>query len=337
MEVNRIICGDAAEVLKTLPDNSIQCCVTSPPYYGLRDYGHDKQIGLESSVRSYLKNLINAFSEVKRVLKPNGILWVNIADSYSGSTKGAARYPDNAKLYLQGTNKGGCGVPKITNTKSNLPKKNLMLIPQRFAIAMQDNGWIVRDEIIWAKTNPMPESVKDRLTSSYESIYMFTKNPKYYFNQAAAMEPAVGFNKEPVAGSVGAFGPKQARRRGNRKTFRGNTYTNKSTFDNDGEMQADSVGNIQNKTGLRKMRNVWQFSTATKKTDCVHYARFPDELAKRCILLSSQENDVILDPFAGSGTTCRIANHYGRKYIGIELNKKYCQAAEADIPIISLF
>lgn len=334
MEVNKIICGDALEILKTLPDNSIQCCVTSPPYYGLRDYGHDKQIGLEGSISEYLKNLINVFSEVKRVLKPNGILWVNISDSYSGSTKGAARYPDNAKLYLQGTNKGGCGVPKITNIKSNLPKKNLMLIPQRFVIAMQDTGWIVRDEIIWAKPNPMPESVKDRLTASYERIYMFTKNRKYYFDANVAMEPAVGFNNEPIAGSKGAFGIAQSRRRkGNRKTFRG-TYINHVAYDNDGNMLADSIGNMPNESGMRKMRNVWNIATVNKSTNKIkHYAKFPDELAKRCILLSSQENDVVLDPFAGSGTTCRIANQHGRKYIGIEINKKYCKAAEADIPI----
>lgn len=334
MKVNSIICGDAAEVLPTIPSETVQCCITSPPYYGLRDYGVNGQLGLELTADDYLQKLVDIFQEVKRVLKPQGILWVNIDDCYSGSTKGAARYPDNAKLYLQGTNKGSCGVPKITKTKSKLPKKNLMLIPQRFVIAMQDAGWIVRDEIIWSKTNPMPESVKDRLTSSYERIYMFTKQGKYYFDSKAAMEPAVGFNSEPVAGSKGAFGNAQSRRRkGNRKTFRGNSYTNNAAYDNDGVMQADSVGNSPNITGLRRMRNVWRFSTATKKTGCVHYARFPDELAKRCILLSSKAADIVLAPFAGSGTTCRIANQYGRKYIGIEINQDYCKAATDEIPI----
>lgn len=311
MEINKIICGDAAEVLRRMPSNSVQCCITSPPYYGLRDYGHSKQIGLEETAEEYLEKLIVIFTEVKRVLKPQGILWVNIGDSYSGSTKGAARYPDNAKKYLQGTNKGGVGVPKITKIISKLPKKNLMLIPQRFVIAMQETGWIIRDEIIWAKPNPMPESVKDRLTSSYERIYMFTKQGRYYFDSNAAMEPAVGFNNEPIAGSEGAFGNAQSRRRKNYK-----------------------YDFIKIEPGMRRMRNVWSIATVNKSTSKIkHYAKFPDELAKRCILLSSHEKDIILDPFAGSGTTCRIANQYGRKYIGIELNEEYCRAAEADIPI----
>lgn len=296
IHVDRIICGDAAEVLKTLPDNSIQCCITSPPYYGLRDYGVCEQMGLEHSPEVYFVKLMNIFSEVKRVLKNNGVLWVNIADTRQ--------------------------------------KKRLLHIPEHFVLKMESCGWILRDKIIWYKPNVMPESVKDRLTNSYEYIYMFAKKNRYYFDNKAAIESAVGFNNEPVAGSVGAFGPKQARRRGNRKTFRGNTYTNKAAYDNDGEMQADSVGNAVNDTGLRKMRNVWSIATTNKSTSKIkHYAKFPDELAKRCVLLSTKENDIVLDPFSGSGTTCRIANQYGRKYIGIELNEEYVRASETDIPL----
>lgn len=294
--VNKIICGNAADVLQKIPSGSIQCCITSPPYYGLRDYGESEQIGLENSLDDYFFKLIFVFNEIKRILKNEGVLWVNIADTRK--------------------------------------RKKLLHVPEKFMLHMEKSGWILRDDIIWHKTNAMPESTKDRLTNCYEHIYMFTKKTKYYFNLAAAMEPAVGFNREPVNGSVGAFGPNQSRRRGNRKTFRGNTYTNKTAYDNDSYMSADSVGNTENKSGLRRMRNVWSIATTNKSTTKIkHYAKFPDELAKRCILLSSQENDIVLDPFVGSGTTCRIANQYGRKYIGIDINNEYCRAAADDIPI----
>lgn len=300
MEINKIICGDAAEVLRRLPDNSIQCCITSPPYYGLRDYGVRGQVGVEKSLECYMSKLMVIFTEVKRVLKKDGILWVNISDTRQ--------------------------------------KKKMLHVPEKFMLNMEVCGWILRDKIIWYKPNAMPESVKDRLTDSYEYIYMFTKSRRYYFNVQEAMEPAVGFNNEPVAGSKGAFGSAQSRRRkGNRKTFRGNTYTNNATYDNNAHIQADSTGNMPNESGMRRMRNVWSIATVNKSTAKLkHYAKFPDKLAKRCILLSSRENDIILDPFVGSGTSCRIANQYGRKYIGIDINNKYCRGAEEDI-IINLF
>lgn len=307
--INKILCGDAAEVLKTLPEDSVQCCVTSPPYYGLRDYGAAGQLGLESDVDDYLNKLLAIFDEVHRVLKPDGVLWVNIADSYAGSGKGGAKDPSNAAKYKQGSNKGSCASAKIAKIKSSLPAKNLMLVPQRFVIRMQSAGWIVRDDIIYEKANPMPESVKDRLTNSYEHIYMFAKNKKYYFNAEAATEAAIGFNNDPIAGSKGALGNLQTRRR--RLNY--------------------NLKNIESKTGLRKMRNVWKMSTASGKSS-IHYARFPDELARRCITLSSHEGDLILDPFVGSGTTCRVASRYGRYYIGIDINADYCAAAMRNIP-----
>jgi DNA modification methylase len=259
-------------------------------------------------MQEYIIRLVEVFTEVKRVLTDDGTLWVNIADGYAGSGK----------------------------AKSSLPAKNLMLIHQRFVIAMQDAGWIVRDEVVWAKPNPMPESVRDRMTASTEKIFMFTKRPKYFFDSTAAIEPAVGFNNEPVAGSLGNLGNAQSRRRnkGNRKTYRGGKYTNQNTFDNSARLEANSHGNSVNENGTRRMRNVWNIATATGGSKVIiHYAKFPDELAKRCILLSTVEKDCVLDPFAGSGTTCRMANRYGRRYIGIDINPEYCKAAEADIPI----
>lgn len=300
MQVNKIICGDALEVLKTLPDKSIQCCVTSPPYYGLRDYGVNGQIGLEKCIDEYFFNLMSVFTEIKRVLKNNGLLWVNIADTRK--------------------------------------RKRLLHIPESFVLKMDCCGWILRDDIIWHKPNAMPESTKDRLTNCYEHLYMFTKSNRYYFNSVFAIESAVGFNNEQIAGSEGAFGNAQSRRRiGNRKTFRGGRYVGiNSGYENDKDMVCEyqSKGNTKNISGMRKMRNVWSIATVNKSTSKIkHYAKFPDELAKRCILLSSEEGNIVLDPFAGSGTTCRIANQYGRQYIGIEINEKYCRAAEEDIPI----
>lgn len=306
--MNKIICGDALDVLRTLPAKCCRCCVTSPPYFNLRDYGVHGQLGLEPTMQEYIIRLVEVFTEVKRVLTDDGTLWVNIADGYAGSGK----------------------------AKSSLPAKNLMLITQRFVIAMQDAGWIVRDEVVWAKPNPMPESVRDRMTASTEKIFMFTKRPKYFFDSTAAIEPAVGFNNEPVAGSLGNLGNAQSRRRnkGNRKTYRGGKYTNQNTFDNSARLEANSHGNSVNENGTRRMRNVWNIATATGGSKVIiHYAKFPDELAKRCILLSTVEKDCVLDPFAGSGTTCRMANRYGRRYIGIDINPEYCKAAEADIPI----
>jgi DNA modification methylase len=332
--MNKIICGDALTVLRTLPDKSCRCCVTSPPYFNLRDYGVPGQIGLEPTMQEYIARLVEVFAEVKRVLTDDGTLWINIADSYAGSGKGAARYPENAKKYKQGTNVGSVGCAAITKAKFALPAKNLIGIPWRLAFALQDDGWILRQDIIWDKSNCMPESVRDRCTKSHEYIFLFAKRKRYYFNSEAILEPAVGFNNEPIAGSVGAFGQAQSRRRkGNSKTFRGGKYTAQNTFDNSRELSRNSHGNCENNTGKRRMRSVWNMATTATGGGITHYAKFPDELAERCILCGTAEGDVVLDPFAGSGTTCRVANRYGRQYIGIDLNPAYCKAAETEIPI----
>lgn len=324
--MNKIICGDALTVLRTLPDKCCRCCVTSPPYFNLRDYGVSGQIGLEPTMQEYIARLVEVFAEVKRVLTDDGTLWVNIADSYSGSGKGAALYPENAKKYKQGTNTGSCGVAAITKNKYDLPNKNLMGIPWRLAFALQDDGWILRQDIIWDKSNCMPESVRDRCTKSHEYIFLFAKRQRYYFNSEAIKEPianntidrlkqdiehqsvsarAHGGVKtmKAVGGSKGAFGGKQSRHRGN-----------------------------QELTDYRNKRSVWNMPT-TSGSGKNHYATFPDELAVNCILAGTAEGDIVLDPFVGSGTTCRVANRYGRQYIGIDLNPAYCKAAETEIPI----
>nr|DAY64977.1 MAG TPA: adenine-specific methyltransferase [Caudoviricetes sp.] len=327
--MNKIICGDALTVLRTLPDKSCRCCVTSPPYFNLRDYGVPGQIGLEPTMQEYIARLVEVFAEVKRVLTDDGTLWVNIADSYGQNFRwGNKEKASNKQMSNRGT------VAFMDKSKKmNLPAKNLMGIPWRLAFALQDSGWILRQDIIWSKSNCMLESVRDRCTKSHEYIFLFAKRQRYYFNSDAILEPAVGFNNEPIAGSVGAFGQEQSRRRkGNSKTFRGGKYTAQNTFDNSRELSRNSHGNCENNTGKRRMRSVWNMAT-TASGSVTHYAKFPNELAERCILCGTAEGDIVLDPFVGSGTTCRVANRYGRQYIGIDLNPAYCKAAEAEIPI----
>ena len=327
--MNKIICGDALTVLRTLPDKCCRCCVTSPPYFNLRDYGVAGQIGLEPTMQEYIARLVEVFAEVKRVLADDGTLWVNIADSYGQNFRWGNKEKASSK---QLSNRGTVAFMDKSK-KMNLPNKNLMGIPWRLAFSLQDSGWILRQDIVWAKTNCMPESVRDRCTKSHEYIFLLSKQQRYYFNSEAILEPAVGFNNEPIAGSIGAFGQEQSRRRkGNSKTFRGGKYTAQNTFDNSRELSRDSHGNCENNTGKRRMRSVWNMAT-TASGGVTHYAKFPNELAERCILCGTAEGDIVLDPFVGSGTTCRVANRYGRQYIGIDLNPEYCKAAEAEIPI----
>lgn len=323
--------------------------MTSPPYFNLRDYGVHGQIGLEPTMQEYITRLVEVFTEVKRVLTDDGTLWVNIADSYAGSGKGAARDTDNAKKYKQGTNVGSVGCAAITKVKFDLPAKNLMGIPWRLAFALQDDGWILRQDIIWNKSNCMPESVRDRCTKSHEYIFLFAKRQRYYFNAEAIKEPIANStidrlkqdiehqsgsarahggtkNMKAVGGSKGAFGGVQSRRRGS-----GNKKRKERPVP--GISKGGFAGNIpfEYVTDYRNKRSVWNMPTSSCGKN--HYATFPDELAVNCILAGTAEGDIVLDPFVGSGTTCRVANRYGRQYIGIDLNPAYCKAAEADIPI----
>ena len=187
--MNKIICGDALTVLRTLPDKCCRCCVTSPPYFNLRDYGVSGQIGLEPTMQEYIARLVEVFAEVKRILTDDGTLWVNIADSYAGSMKGSAGYPQHAKGTKEAGRKGLLGQKSITKCKYDLPAKNLIGIPWRLAFALQDSGWILRQDIIWSKSNCMPESVRDRCTKSHEYIFLFAKRQRYYFNSEAIKEP----------------------------------------------------------------------------------------------------------------------------------------------------
>lgn len=189
--MDRLFIGDALEALKQIPSETVDTCVTSPPYYGLRDYGADGQIGLEKTPDEYIDRLVDVFHEVKRTLKKDGTLWIVISDSYAGSGKGAANYPDNAKKYKQGTNRGMLGASATTKIKTpGIKAKDLIGIPWMLAFALRADGWYLRSDIIWHKPNVMPESVKDRCTRTYEHVFMLAKSRRYYYDADAVLVPA---------------------------------------------------------------------------------------------------------------------------------------------------
>jgi len=288
--------GNCLEVLRQFPDDSIDCVITSPPYWGLRDYGVDGQIGLEETFYTYLEQLLEIFDEVYRVLKPSGTCWVNLGDTYGGSGAGTTKnvdiekYKQNAKesYILPG---GKAKSSKLRNTKYN---KSLLMIPERFAIGMIERGWILRNQIIWHKPNAMPESVKDRFTVDFEKIFFFVKQKKYYFEQIK--EP----NKDKYEG-----------RRG--KTIRRNKL--QSAMRTEGFQ--DYYGKGRNK------RTVWSINTKTFKG--AHFAVFPTEIPETCIKAGSNEDNVILDIFMGAGTTAVACEKLNRRWIGVELNPDYCE------------
>lgn len=332
--------GDCRQVLRTLPDQSVQCVVTSPPYFGLRDYGVAGQLGLEDSPAEYLGSMVEVFQHVRRVLRDDGTLWVNMGDSYSSGGRGGN--PTDETSGLQG-GQASQRASMISRYRVNhLPPKNLMGIPWRLALALQADGWILRQDIIWAKRNTMPESVRDRCTKSHEYLFLLAKSERYYFDADAIAEPLADSsverlsqpNLEQQAGSNRVpgktNGTMKAVGKGNRKTFRGGgVYTQGRSFDNDAEVCNDSVGNTVNERGMRNKRSVWDVATMPFKE--AHFATFPPALVEPCILAGSSRGGVILDPFGGAGTTGLVADRLQRDAILIELNPEYAAIAERRI------
>ena len=299
-----IINGNSLEVLQKMPSKSINCCITSPPYYGLRDYGVEEQIGQEANVDEYIQALIDIFKEVMRVLTDDGTLWLNISDSYSGSGKGRLK---DGKSYLktgmQTTNKGSiAGVIRKTSATSCKPK-DLIGVPWLLAFALREQGWYLRQDIIWNKPNCMPESVKDRCTRSHEYIFLLTKSRKYFYDAEAIKEKSVRYDKNI-----------RDRSKGKLNKVPGRTKMN---------------GLTRNDYETRNKRSVWTIATVPYKD--AHFATFPPDLVKPCILAGCPINGTVLDPFCGSGTVGMVAKKLNREFIGIELNPDYCILAEERI------
>jgi site-specific DNA-methyltransferase (adenine-specific) len=261
-----IIIGDCNKVLATLPDRSINCCVTSPPYFGLRDYGVEGQAGLEQSPELYVANLVSVFRAVRRVLRDDGTLWLNMGDSYYNYRPGKGQ-----RLIKQSCANSGQDLPQICARRGNklagLKEKDLIGIPWRVAFALQADGWYLREDIIWHKPNPMPESVRDRCTKSHEYLFLLTKSERYYFDSDAIKEPAT------------------------------------------------------NALDVRNKRSVWTVPTRPYKG--AHFATFPPDLIRPCVLAGCPGGGVVLDPFCGSGTTGMVALQSGRNAVLVELNPEY--------------
>jgi DNA modification methylase len=297
-----ILTGDCREVLKTLPDASVHCCVTSPPYWGLRDYGVDAQIGLEQTPEEYVASLVAVFREVRRVLRDDGTLWLNLGDSYAGAGAGGG---GNRKGNEHGQHDAMVGSLRGT-VPSGLKPKDLVGIPWRVAFALQADGWWLRSDIIWHKPNPMPESVTDRPTKSHEYLFLLAKSDRYYYDAEAIAEPA----QIEQAGRVTGRG-KQA-------------YANASSF-NGMRPQQDNSGGYGNGS-VRNKRDVWTVPTAPYKG--AHFATFPPALILPCILAGCPVGGTILDPFGGSGTTGAVASGNSRKAVVVELNPDYVKLAQ---------
>lgn len=332
---DKIILGDTLEVLKTLPDECVDSVITSPPYWGLRDYGVEGQLGLEKTPEEYIGKMVEIFREVKRVLKKEGTLWLNLGDSYAGSGRGGDKPGHEGK---QSTNKGATAMGDYSNKAAfgnkwvapplGLKQKDLVGIPWRVAFALQADGWYLRQDIIWAKPNPMPESVTDRCTKSHEYIFLMAKNPKYYFDKEGMKEPSVTGDTK-VRGSEGVLGSLNSARREKQKGKSWHDYKNDLTM---GQSQKKDLPNL----GLlfRNRRSVWTITTKPFKD--AHFATFPEDLIVPMVLAGCPRGGVVLDPFIGSGTTGLVAKKLGRHYLGIDLNPAYVAMAEKRIGKILL-
>lgn len=294
----KIIHGDALSVLKTMEDESVNCVITSPPYWGLRDYGVEGQLGLEKTFQEYINKLCNIFDEVKRVLKKDGTCWVNLGDTYCGAAGG----------YYPHKNEVGASKNQIKR-KSIGMEKCLCQIPSRFSIEMCNRGWILRNEIIWHKPNAMPSSADDRFTVDYEKMFLFVKNKKYYF-------------KQQIEKYTEQFMVRDLR----------SEKSEKEKFDPTCKANANSLArkrDMRPNKGGRNKRCVWKINTASFKGG--HFAVFPQELVETPIKAGCPKNGIVMDVFCGAGTTGVVAKKLSRKFIGIELNNEYIKLADKRI------
>jgi DNA modification methylase len=339
LELNKIHCGDALEVLQTLPSGSANCIVTSPPYYALRDYGVAGQIGGEQTPELYIDALVGVFMECHRVLRADGTMWVVIGDSYANSGRGWGGKND---LYSRKVQPLASFAAKFTKPHkiSGYKCKDLIGIPWMLALELRRRGWYLRQDIIWHKPNPMPESVRDRCTKAHEYVFLLTKSPKYWFDHEATLEPA-------------AYDGRKKMTHGGSKKYAENTATvskmeivAQSIFKGGAQRWPNTIGYSvkDGSTGLRPQhhgvnicvdrparnrRSVWTVPTCPFRG--THFATFPPALISTCIAAGCPPGGVVLDPFVGAGTTAMVALELGRNYVGIELNPEYIKIAEGRV------
>lgn len=336
IELNKIYNENCLETMARMPDNFIDCCVTSPPYYGLRDYGHKDQIGLEETPELYIQKLVKVFREVKRVLKLDGSLWLNLGDSYFGGG-GASGHTSETKNIGRKTE--SYGAVKTANRKSDyLKPKDLIGIPWLVAFALRADGWYLRQDIIWHKPNPMPESVTDRCTKSHEYIFLLTKSAKYYYDSVAIQEVATGYDGRKdiqMHGSTkyaNGYFPTEIRSqtiaiKEHARWKRKNDDTNNGG-NGIGFQDHSGYNNLDNPY-IRNKRSVW--TVTTKPFSEAHFATFPEDLIIPCIKAGSCEGGIVYDPFSGAGTTALVSHKLNRKFIGSEINPEYVKIAEKRI------
>ena len=311
LKTDTIINRDALYALRELPEESVHCCVTSPPYYALRDYGLDMQIGREDTPEQYIDRLTEVFRELRRVLRSDGTLWLNIADTYCGTgNKGYHADPKNPK------GRNGQQIAR-NNRVSGCKQKDLIGIPWLLAFALRADGWYLRSDIIWQKENPMPESVKDRPTRCYEHIFLLTKSKKYFYDAAAIAEPLAPTTAARYRTGRSA-GQKYADEVPGQGNVQGLNRARSGSYYDEALMPT-----------MRNRRDVWLINTVPYKGG--HFAAFPPKFAETCIKAGCPKGGVVLDPFFGSGTTGAAAKQLDRHYIGIEINAEYCALARARI------
>ena len=288
--MNLIEFGDCRDIMAKWREDGVkvQTCITSPPYFGLRDYGNDKQIGLESDIGDYVSNIVDVFRHVWHLLSDDGTVWLNLGDSYAGSGKGPSKSLNGEQHHLEGKHS------KIV--PNGLKPKDLIGVPWRVAFALQGFGWYLRQDIIWHKPNPMPESVKDRCTKNHEYIFLLSKKPRYYFDYEAIQEPV--------------------------KEDWGTRDRSKGKYHNEGT-GLNPHGGLEKSYEMANKRSVW--TVTTKPFHGAHFAVYPPELIEPCVLASTKPHDIVLDPFMGSGTTAMVAQSLNRQYLGCELNPDYAK------------
>lgn len=319
----QILQGDVLDRLHELPDGSVHTCVTSPPYWGLRDYGVSGQIGLERTPDEYVARLVEVFREVRRVLRDDGTLWLNLGDSYNAAGREGHGTRQGCK---QGTNRASSErADWVRPSADTLKPKDLCGIPWRVAFALQADGWWLRSDIIWHKPNPMPESVTDRPTKAHEYLFLLSRSATYYYDHEAIKEPGIALNEHDSTGP-GYAAPGQSPQNGNRKTDKQRGHVRRHAGFKD---RWDAMERAQQCSFMRNKRDVW--TVATRPYPEAHFATYPTKLIKPCIIAGSPEGGTVLDPFNGSGTTGVVALRHGRKYIGIELNPAYVEMARRRI------